>query len=148
MKILIAIDGSDRSDSVIDACKNFVKSAKEIKVISVIEPHYMVGAEPFAVSAEFYAEMEKNERKLAEDKVKAAEDSLNGFFANDKAVIVSEILFGNPGQKIVEETENWQADLVIVGSHGYGFWQRAMLGSVSDSVIHHAKCSVLVVKKP
>ena len=38
-------------------------------------------------------------------------------------------------------------DLIVVGSHGRGFWGR-LLGSVSDGVVHHAPCSVLVVRKP
>ena len=35
---------------------------------------------------------------------------------------------------------------VVVGSHGYGAWQRFLLGSVSQSVVSHAKCSVEVVR--
>ena len=48
---------------------------------------------------------------------------------------------------IVEEAQNWEADLIIVGSHGHGFWKRSFLGSTSDKVIHNAPCSVLVVRK-
>ncbi|MGI8495899.1 MAG: universal stress protein [Pyrinomonadaceae bacterium] len=47
---------------------------------------------------------------------------------------------------MVETAENFQADLIIVGSHGYNTWERLLLGSISDSVVHYAPCSVLVVK--
>ncbi|MCB1025610.1 MAG: universal stress protein [Acidobacteria bacterium] len=50
--------------------------------------------------------------------------------------------------EIVEKAKRWNADLIIVGSHGRGFWGRVMLGSISDSLVHHAPCSVLVVRKP
>src|SRR5215213_10982752 len=57
------------------------------------------------------------------------------------------ILCGSPEQSIVAEAEDWGADLIVVGSHGYGFWERMFLGSVSNAVVHHASCSVLVVRK-
>ena len=63
-------------------------------------------------------------------------------------VLTTEVLCGPPAQEIVQQAEDWGADLVVVGSHGYGFWSRALLGSVSNSVVHHAPCSVLVVRKP
>ncbi len=53
---------------------------------------------------------------------------------------------GDPGQAIVEIAEDWHSDLIVVGSHDRGFWSRALLGSVSDAVVHHAPCSVLVVE--
>lgn len=146
MKILLAIDGSKQSEAAIDACKKFLKSAGQIKVISVVEPHYPVASESFMVSAEFYQEIEKNGLKNAEENINHAMTKLRGFFDGGKTEILAEVLKGIPGQMIVEEAENWKADLIIIGSHGYGFWQRTMLGSVSDSVIHHAPCSVLVIK--
>jgi nucleotide-binding universal stress UspA family protein len=51
-------------------------------------------------------------------------------------------------QVIVEEAEKWGADLIVVGSHGQGLWSRALLGSVSNSVVHHAPCSVFVGRTP
>jgi nucleotide-binding universal stress UspA family protein len=66
--------------------------------------------------------------------------------SNKKIEIEKEILIGSAKKIIVKEAEDWEADLIVVGSHGYGFLGRALLGSVSDAVIHHAPCSVLVVK--
>ncbi|CAH9061762.1 unnamed protein product [Cuscuta epithymum] len=40
------------------------------------------------------------------------------------------------------------ATLLVLGSHGYGTFKRAVLGSVSDYCSHHANCSVMIVKKP
>jgi nucleotide-binding universal stress UspA family protein len=53
---------------------------------------------------------------------------------------------GSPRSVILDEAESWGADLVVVGSHGYGAWQRFLLGSVSQAVVSHAKCSVEVVR--
>ncbi len=144
MKILLAIDGSKQSDAAVEKLTKFVKSVTHIKVISVVERMSAIGAEPFAVSAEFYAEVERNAEKNAEENVNTAKTKLAEALEN--AEISTEVFIGNPSQVIVEEAENWLADLIVVGSHGYGFWQRTLLGSVSNSVVHHASCSVLVVK--
>ena len=53
---------------------------------------------------------------------------------------------GRPAQVIVEAAERWGADVIVAGSHGHGFWGRLAIGSVSDAVLHHAPCSVLVVR--
>ncbi|MBK8302980.1 MAG: universal stress protein [Chloracidobacterium sp.] len=60
--------------------------------------------------------------------------------------INTQIVNGDPGQQLVEIAKAWDADLIVVGSHGRGFWGR-LLGSVSDGVTHHSPCSVLVVRK-
>jgi nucleotide-binding universal stress UspA family protein len=44
--------------------------------------------------------------------------------------------------------EKHRADLLVVGSHGYGAIKRALLGSVSDYCAHHVHCSVMIVKQP
>ena len=53
---------------------------------------------------------------------------------------------GDPGSVIVDEAENWNADLIVVGSHGYHGIKKWLLGSVAQSVVSHAPCSVEVVR--
>jgi nucleotide-binding universal stress UspA family protein len=54
---------------------------------------------------------------------------------------------GMPEQILLETAKEWNADLIVVGSHGRGFWGRMLLGSVTDALVHHAPCSVLVVRQ-
>lgn len=56
--------------------------------------------------------------------------------------VTVQVLAGSPQSVILEEAERWKADLIVVGSHGYGTWHRLVLGSVSQAVVSHAKCSV------
>ena len=53
---------------------------------------------------------------------------------------------GSAASEIVDEAEKWPADLIVLGSHGYGAPKRLFLGSVALSVVSHAPCSVEVVR--
>ncbi len=54
---------------------------------------------------------------------------------------------GDPRSVIVDEAKDWGADLIIVGSRGYSGIKRMLLGSVAQSVVNNAPCSVEVVRK-
>jgi nucleotide-binding universal stress UspA family protein len=53
---------------------------------------------------------------------------------------------GAPGMEIVKAAEEWQADLIVIGSHGRGGVGRALLGSTAETVMRHSRCPVLVVR--
>jgi nucleotide-binding universal stress UspA family protein len=53
---------------------------------------------------------------------------------------------GQAVEHIVRAAEKENADLIVLGSRGMGIFQRFMLGSVSDGVLHHAPCPVLIVR--
>lgn len=54
-------------------------------------------------------------------------------------------LTGSPGRAICDLAKTWEADLVMVGSHGRKGLNELLMGSVSSYVMHHASCSVLVI---
>jgi nucleotide-binding universal stress UspA family protein len=147
MRILIATDGSSASKSVIKTACQIIKipESTEVKIISVVEPIAPVGAEPFAIMANYYREAEIELTKQTENLVKQATANLQESCPALQNVS-SQVFSGGAAQVIVETAREWKADLIIVGSHGYGFWSRALIGSVSNSVIHHAPCSVLIVR--
>lgn len=148
MRVLIATDGSKQAEAAIEAAATFVKTITHIRIISVVEPRYAVAGEPFIFSSEIFAEAEANEREKAKENLANTSTKLKKSFKTKKPEISNDVFMGNPSQIIVEEAEKWKADLIIVGSHGYGFWHRTLLGSVSSSVTHHAPCSVLIVREP
>jgi nucleotide-binding universal stress UspA family protein len=53
---------------------------------------------------------------------------------------------GDPGEAIVAAADSENADLIIVGSHGRSGVSRFLIGSVSDYVVRHAHCPVMVVR--
>jgi nucleotide-binding universal stress UspA family protein len=61
-------------------------------------------------------------------------------------VVTGELLKGHAREAIIEEAKNWEADLIVVGSHGYQGFKRLWLGSVSQAEASHAPCSVEIVR--
>ena len=57
------------------------------------------------------------------------------------------VLSGKPKEAILEEAKKWNADLIVVGSHGRRGFKRFLLGSVSEAVAMNAHCSVVVVRR-
>ena len=148
MKILVATDGSEFSNAAIEKLPSLLDEGQvtEIKVFSAYEAPVPMAAEPFAISGEYYAELTNINKSLAQSNADAAAGKLAAEFPGaDVSVAVG---CGNPAPMIVEDAKQWNADLIVVGSHGFGFWNRLLLGSVSNAVLHHAPCSVLVVRSP
>lgn len=63
------------------------------------------------------------------------------------AEVTQEFVEGQPVQTILDMAKSWNADLIVIGSHGRNAMQRFLLGSVSMAVIGKAPCSVLLVRR-
>ena len=148
MKILIATDGSDFSRAAVEKACDLATTMKDVsfKVVSVYEPTVPMASEPFAISAEYYQQLDNFAKQQADEAAKAAIELIMDIFPEATSEVSSLVELGRPAQIIVDVAERWGADLIIVGSHGHGFWGRLALGSVSEAVLHHAPCSVRVVR--
>lgn len=146
MKILLAVDGSTYSDAAIDEVLRRPWPARsEVKVITAFETPIMVGMEPWAATPIYFDELDNAVRSAAQAILDGALEKLKAIKHTLK--ISSEVIPGPPRQVIIEEAERWSADLIIIGSRGLGAWNRLLLGSVSSAVVHHAPCSVEVVRR-
>ena len=144
MKILLATDGSEYSLAAVKKLASIVAMGKaaSIQILSVVEP--ISPSAPFGVGDEYYIQAQNASRNAAERDAEEAFDLLSELV--DDASIEKKVVTGRPKEAIVNEAEEWDANLIVVGSHGRGFWGRMMLGSVSSAVVKHAGCSVLVVR--
>lgn len=148
MKILLAVDGSICSDAAVEeVVKRPWPPESEVKVITAVEMAVVTGMEPWAISPDYFEQMEKSLREGAQDVIKRAMSKFKVINGNTLK-ISTEIIQGSPRQVIVDEAERWHADLIVMGSRGLGAWNRLLLGSVSSGVVHHAKCSVEIVRLP
>lgn len=148
MKILIATDGSRFSRDAIEKACEFAEGRKGVsfRLISVYEPQIPMVAEPYALSAEYYQRLDDLAKRQAEDAAAAGAELVRDRFPDVPLEVTTTVELGAPARMIIEEAESWKPDLIAVGSHGHGFWGRLALGSVSDAVLHHARCTVLVAK--
>ena len=148
MKILLATDGSESSREAVEkTCQLLVTPEDtEIKVVCVYQS--VIPLDAFPQSAEYSEELEKREKTDAKTFVEAAAELIGEYFPESTVKIETEIKTGAPDQVILETAKEWKPNVIVVGSHGRGFWGRLTLGSVSDSIIHQANgCPVLVVQK-
>lgn len=146
MKTLIATDGSKYSQMAVEEyCRMFAdRAAAEVKILGVYENIFPIGGEPFAMSADYYRQFENEAEAEAGRFVAEAAETIRRKFPGIN--LTTDVRPGSPEREIIEAAQAWPADLIVVGSHGRGFWGRMLIGSTSDAVMHHAPCSVLIVR--
>jgi nucleotide-binding universal stress UspA family protein len=146
MKIILATDGSPCSDTAVNEVARMPLPADtQVRIISVVEPPAPLVAEPYMGIVGYFEEAERLCRQQAQETVERAAAKLRAG-QGTPVQVSTEVLRGSPKRTLVEEAESWGADLIVVGSHGYKSWERMLLGSVSQAVAAHARCSVLIVR--
>lgn len=145
MKILLAIDGSSGSDAAVQQVVNRPWPAgSQVKILSVVELLTTVTPENFWVPESYYLKLEQSLQAQAQNAIERAEAAFRS--ANSPLTVTSEILNGLAKDVIVEEAEQWGADWIVMGSHGYRGLKKLWFGSVSQAVASHANCSVEIVR--
>jgi nucleotide-binding universal stress UspA family protein len=142
MKILMGIDGSKFSKSLVRSLvSQFRTEDAEVLTLHVLEPVEPVA--PPEMSQGYAPELE-GQKKPALMLLEGIADQLRraGFSVKTSVEI------GDARETLIERAMTWGADLILVGSHGKRGIQSFVLGSVSESVARHAKCSVEIVRMP
>jgi nucleotide-binding universal stress UspA family protein len=143
MKTLLAIDDSPFSEAALQAviAQNHSK-ATEVKVLHVVEPpSLLVACEMGGYDASLEAVWDQETKQARTLVAKAAEAlSAHGF----KATVV--VKQGDPKSMIIDVATEWNADLIVLGSHGRKALDRFLMGGVSEATVRHAPCSVEVVR--
>ncbi len=146
MKILVAIDGSKFGEA---AVKELIQRAwpanTEVCVLSVAYASPLMFDPLLIVAACHYDSLKEEQERAARDVAAAAAEIAQN--APDLHVS-TKVLEGSPKEKIVEEAKSWGSDLIMMGTHGTGPGSPFLLGSVAQSVVLHAPCSVEVVRAP
>jgi nucleotide-binding universal stress UspA family protein len=142
-KILLAIDGSDEAKRATEAAVELSKgTGSEVHVAYVLpSPAQLIGhhlysdemRESLIGGAEREAErfLKEQAERIGSDGAKVAETHLRS---------------GDPDKEILRLAEALEVGLIVIGSRGLGAVSRALMGSVSDSVVRHAHCPVFVVR--
>lgn len=147
-KILLAIDGSEPSEAAVEEiARQPFPDGSEMLVISAVERPFLPLAYPGdGIDMNVFEEIEKSYLQRANAAVDDAAIKLRIGSESNKLGITTSVASGSPKEVILDEADAFGADLIVVGSHGYGMVERFLLGSVSQAVALHAKCSVQIVR--
>lgn len=148
MRILIAVDGSPYSNAALDeVSRRTWPKGSEILIVHAFDPLLDLPSHAWTVPADYYHRIIPAAHKQANSIIDAAVQKLKSGL-RDTVEIRGKAVLSSPKRVILDEAENFKADLIVVGSHGYPTWERLLLGSVSQAVVSHAQCSVEVVRLP
>ena len=106
------------------------------------EPPKPLSVEVLTRSDNYFQEWEK----LLEESARTAIEKAAAQFSSSQLTVTTTVLKGQAGEAILEEAENYGADLIVLGSRGLGGFERLLLGSVSQAVVTQARCSVQIVR--
>ena len=142
-KILLATDGSDEAAMAAEAAAELSKqSGSEIHVAYVLPaPAQLIGHHLY--SAEMRESLLGAAEREAEAFLKERAEQLG---ADGGKVAETHLKSGEPDKEILRLAEELGAGLIVIGSRGLGAVSRALMGSVSESVVRHAHCPVFVVR--
>jgi nucleotide-binding universal stress UspA family protein len=145
MRVLLAIDGSPHSDAAVaEVRRRSWPYGTVVEILTVIRTPAALMIDAALVMAAVHLEQLEEQRCRASVLLNAAADQIDGEAMG--LTVTTKILEGNAKDMIVEEALEWGADLIVVGSHGYGRLRRLVLGSVAGAVVANAPCSVQVVR--
>jgi nucleotide-binding universal stress UspA family protein len=137
--IVVAYDGSPQSIAALDEAADLARETGGrlaiVAAVSLVAQGFGVSLPPGEGAERM---LEESRKALAAEKARLA--------AHGLARVETHLLEGDPVAGIVAYADKHSVDLVVVGSRGLGGPGRFFLGSVSDGILHHAGCSVLVVK--
>ena len=142
-KVLLAIDGSEEAALAAQAATELSKeTGSEVHVTFVLPaPEHLIGHHTY--SAEVRESVVEQARSEAQQFVEGRAEQLRSEGAK---VAEAHLRIGEPDKEIIRLSEDIGANLIVMGSRGLGAVRRALMGSVSDSVVRHAHCPVLVMR--
>ncbi len=145
MKVLLAFDGSEHSEAALaEVASRKWPAGTEVRVLTVIHSRWPLAADPFFTAASAHVESVNEQLREAPEMLGGAVDRI--LEQRPELAVTSKSVEGLPHEAIVKEAEDWGADLIVLGSHGYGRVRRAILGSVAAAVAVEAPCAVEIIR--
>jgi nucleotide-binding universal stress UspA family protein len=147
-KILLATDGSTEAALAAHTAAQIAdETGSELHLVYVLpksvpfHPGDYIGPEV----AEHW--LQREQEQLEREAQLLLDTQLEEIEAAGGSVAQTHLVIGKPDEEIVALAEYLEAGLIVIGNRGRGGIRRALMGSVCDSVVRHAHCPVLVVRK-
>lgn len=144
--VLLTTDGSDLATAAMIQGVELLGRDHRFLALSVVPPAFAAAvsvgpmdSHPMVIDPRLEEEAEAGDGDEGADQLQSLVDLLG---------VEAEVLLekGEPGPTVCEVAARVGADVVVLGSHGHGWLQRVLIGSVSHHVLHHAPCAVLVMR--
>ena len=142
-KILLATDGSPHAQKAAEYVRNLVKLKPTAQVTVVYVKHYN---RELHMNRGISVELPIDEAVIASEAREAILNKARDIIAEAAQKVETKVLFGNAAEEVAALAEGEGHDLIVMGSRGLNELKGLLLGSVSERVLHLAKCSVLIVK--
>lgn len=145
-KLLVATDGSDTAWKAVKYAVGFAKQiSASITLLSVIDKSaFIVQSIPVDMASSLIAPIDDYLQQAVEAYTQKAEKLCKKNGIKVKIVIRT----GHPVEEIIKEAKRSKASIIVLGSHGKGMLESAVLGSITHGVIHNStKHPVLVIRK-
>lgn len=142
-KILLATDDSEEATLAAQSALDLTeKTGSQLHVVYVEPVGYVGPGTPLL--ADIPA---PSLEELSQEAQRILDTQLQQIQAAGGTVAETHVRMGKPDEEIVVLSEEMEVGLIVMGSRGRGGLRRALMGSVSDSVVRHAHCPVLIVRK-
>ena len=157
MKVLIAYDGSEGADAALDDLHRAgLGNSVEAIVVSVAELWLPPPPPSTDVDESFPLYTPpglKSARERVAQTIEQVHSLVKGASARVQAIFPSwkvstKVYNGSPAWEVIKKADEWQPDLVVVGSQGRSSIGRLFLGSISQKILTEARCSVRVGRRP
>ena len=137
-RILIALNESPIAIHAMEVGGDLAKSlGSQVALVHVLDPKLACAPEGGFSASVMLGQFRQEARRL----LNSASQRIGG-----DPLPWEYLVEGNPGREIVRCAEEWQADLIVLGSHGRSAISRAFLGSTAESVVRHSRIPVLTVR--
>ncbi|MFJ1267123.1 universal stress protein [Legionella lytica] len=147
-KIMLAVDGSDTSNSAMEEVIKLIKNENaQLKIIHVVDESLLYyGGPGFDYSA--YIEVLRTEGQDILNKAQQFIAARVAITVEAELLELGQLQGGRVAEVIVDATKEWPADLLVLGTHGRKGFSRFLLGSVAEHVMRIASTPVLLVRAP
>ena len=142
-KILAPIDGSENAKRALEAAIRLAKDYNALLVILTVipMPTYLVETPTPGPSIEYYYDYaRKDAKRLSDDALALAQKA--GVKVRSEVIEAATSVAGT----IISNAVGEKADLIVMGTRGLGGFKKLLLGSVSNGVVTHSHCNVLIVR--
>lgn len=155
-RILVAIDNIEGSQAVFDRAVSLAKITNAclmlLHVLSTEETDYVDIYKQRINQLQYYPAARDELQNYIQERQKSEEQRLELLRTRTAETTAMGVPtgftqnIGEPGRNICELARTWQADLIVMGRRGCSGFSEFLLGSVSNYVLHHAPCSVLILQ--